>query len=116
MHMEFDLEEYILLTAMGGEDNPLRDIPEDAGSIPASKVRAWSVWLWEQLGKAFAGKDLSLNLDTYAETVTNSADNPLKQLPNDAETVPVEIFRQTVQWMAKAIAENIKTTTASQRP
>ncbi len=116
MHMQIDLEEHILLTAMGGDDNPLRDIPEDAPSIPASLVRAWTAWFWEQLGKTFAGGEFSFNLDTYAETVTNSPDNPLREIPNDAETVPIEIFRQFVQWMAKMIAENIEKTTASKRP
>ncbi len=114
--MQRDLEKRILLMAKRTEGNPLGDVPEGVEHVPASQFLAWSVWFWEQLGEAFAGEDLSFNLDVYCDAITNSSDNPLKQLSDDAEIGPLPIVEQTIAWMAKAIAANIESTTASRRP
>jgi len=112
MHAPLNLSEIILMLAMGGEDNPLKSLPEDAKTITLKQLEDFhNYWLGRVINHINeTGIMRGFSLEDMSEIIMQD-DNPLLPLAEqrpEPQEIPREIFEQYIQWYSNAIAAYIK--------
>jgi len=112
MHAPLNLQEMIVMLAMGGDNNPLRDLPENTETIMLKQLEDFQeYWLGTIINYINENNIMRhFSLEDLAE-ILDDDENPLKPiLVQDPcpDNITKEHLEQYVAWYSKKIAAFIE--------
>lgn len=112
MHAPLNLQEMIMMFAMGGDTNPLKDLPEDAKTVNLKQLEDFQeYWLGTIINHINdSGVLRHFSLEDLAELLDQD-ENPLKPILMQKpypDSITKEQLEKYVTWFSKTVAAFIE--------